>query len=533
MSHVTAGWTLLFWGLVFCVTGASAAAGSGRPEDRSMHYLLAAASPVRVVEPGDPPNVLFIIVDDLNVALGSYLKSQPRPQYATAKTPYLDQLAAEGVRFEHAFVQTPLCNPSRASLLSGLRPASVDVYDGATWPRHKIGDGLRLLPEHFHDQGYFTARVGKVGHNRHEHAITWDVSNFALSRQPALAFHAPGYLPGDDVSAVRDNTWTAGSEGGMSRAEVLAASGLPAGLPLSWRATHESARMTPDGTTATRIVQLLAENRDKPFFIAAGFHKPHQPWVGPAEFFEQHPLDRVQLPPESALDSDDIPAPAYEFRPDDSDHTQAQRKQAIAAYHAMVTMTDSYVGQLMRGLEALGLADSTIVVVTSDHGFALNEHGGLWRKRSQFEEATRVPLIVRLPDRRNAGKVAGGLVELVDLYPTLADLCGLPDPAHQLEGTSFVPLLENPGRRWKSAAFSESKREGYHGRTLRTARFRYTEWTPLSGDGPALAELYDMDRDPMEFDNLAGLAIQRERITDLSRRLQAGWQDALPPGLSG
>ena len=525
MRRIT-GLARLFWGLLLCVPCAYGAAHS---EDRSMRYLLAAAVPVRIVEPGDRPNVLFIIVDDLNVALGSYLKSEPRPQYANAKTPNLDRLAAEGVRFEHAFVQNPLCNPSRASLLSGLRPAALDVYDGSTWPRHKIGDALRMLPEHFNDHGYFTARVGKVGHNRFEHAITWDVSKFALSREPALRFHAPGYLPGDDLSAVRDNTWTQGSEDGMSRGEVLAAVGRSSGLPLSWRATNESPRMTPDGTTATRIVQLMAENRDKPFFIAAGFHKPHQPWVGPVEFFAQHPLDQIELPPIQARETDNIPAPLYQIRQDDASHTERQHKQAIAAYHAMVTMTDFYVGQLMQGLEALDLVESTIVVVTSDHGFHLNEHGGLWRKQSQFEESTRVPLIVRLPNGGSAGEVAAGLVELVDLYPTLADLCGLPYPAHALEGTSFVPLLENPARPWKSAAFSESKREGYHGRTLRTQRYRYTQWTPLSGDGPVLAELYDLDSDPMEFENLVDETTEAGRVTELSRRLVAGWRDALPP----
>ena len=195
----------------------------------------------------------------------------------------------------------------------------------------------------------------------------------------------------------------------------------------------------------------------------------------------------------------------------------------------MVTMTDSYVGQLMQGLEELDLAESTIVVVTSDHGFHLNEYGGLWRKRSQFEESTRVPLIVRLPDGRGAGEVAAGFVELVDLYPTLADLCDLPDPAHALEGTSFVPLLENPARPWKSAAFSESKRRGYHGRTLRTEDYRYTEWVPLSGSGPVLAELYDMTSDPMEFVNLANETAQAGRIMELSQRLDAGWRGALPP----
>jgi uncharacterized sulfatase len=524
MNWIT-GLATTFLVLLLSVPGASGAPAS---EDRSMQYLLAAAAPLRTVEPGDRPNVLFIIVDDLNVALGSYLESEPRPQYATAKTPNLDRLAAEGIRFEHAYVQNPLCNPSRASLLSGLRPPALDVYDGSTWPRHKIGDGLRMLPEHFHDHGYFTARVGKIGHNRFEHAITWDVSKFALSREPALRLHAPGYLPGDDASAVRDNTWTTGSEDGMSRAEVLAAVGRPAGLPLSWRATGESARMTPDGTTATRIVQLMAENRDQPFFIAAGFHKPHQPWVGPSAFFEQHPYDQIQLPPTPAGDTDDIPAPASQVHQDDAGHTERQHKQAIAAYHAMVTMTDSYVGQLMQGLEALDLADSTIVVVTSDHGFQLNEHGGLWRKTVQFEESTRVPLIVRLPDGRNAGEVSAGLVELVDLYPTLIGLCDLPDPAHALEGTSFVPLLEEPARRWKSAAFSESKREGYHGRTLRTERYRYTEWSP-GGEGPVLAELYDLESDPMEFTNLASEEAQSDRVAELSRRLDAGWRGALPP----
>ncbi len=519
------GFCLLCCGLALCLPVPTVAA---QAEDRTLQFLLAASPPARELEEGDRYNVLFIIVDDLNVALGSYLGSQARPQYATARTPNLDRLASQGIRFEHAFVQNPLCNPSRASILSGLRPPTLDVYDGATWPRHKIGDTLRMLPEHFNDHGYLTARVGKIGHNRFEHAISWDVSKFALSREPAARFHAPGYLPGVDLSPVQDNTWTEDSADGMSRAEVLAPLGRSAGLPLSWRTTNESPRMTPDGTTASRIVQLMAEHRDKPFFIAAGFHKPHQPWVGPAAFFDQHPLDSIELPPTPADDTDDVPAPASEIKPDDAAHSDQQRRQAIAAYHASVTMIDSYVGQLMQGLADLDLAHSTIVVMTSDHGFQLNEHGGLWRKTVQFEESIRVPLIVRLPDGRNAGAVATGLVELVDLYPTLVDLCDLPDPAHALEGESFVPVLENPALTWKSAAFSESKREGYHGRTLRTERYRYTEWKPLNGSGRVLAELYDLKTDPMEFANLAEKTLQAERVAELSRRLQAGWREARP-----
>ena len=518
--------TKLFWGLLLSGLCASATA---QLEDRSLPRLLEAAAPLRDVAPDGQPNILFIIVDDLNTALGSYLGSGSRPQHATTKTPNLDKLAAQGIRFENAFVQNPLCNPSRASLLSGLRPATVDVHTGTIWPRHKIGDELRMLPEHFDDHGYFTARVGKVGHNTFEHAVSWDVSNFALSREPGTILHLPGYLPGQDLSEVRDNTWIDGSEEGMSRQEVLAAVGRRAGLPLSWRATHESPRMTPDGTTAQRIIQLMAENRDKPFFIAAGFHKPHQPWVGPAEFFEQHPVDQIELPSTREGDTIDIPAPATEVREDDAMHTERQRKQAIAAYHAMVTMTDSYVGQLMQALEDLDLAKSTIVVFTSDHGFQLNEHGGLWRKQSQFDESIRVPLIVRLPDGRNAGAVVPGLVELVDLYPTLTELLELPEPSHDLEGLSFVPLLENPTRQWKSAAFSQSRRENYDGLTIRTARYRYTEWSPLEGDGVILTELYDLEQDPMEFENLVDDPRQADRVPELSRRLVMGWQEALPP----
>ena len=159
-------------------------AAIAQPDDRTDQILLPAAAPNRAVGPDDRPNVLFIVVDDLNVAIGSYLDSALHPQYATAKTPNLDRLAAEGIRFERAYVQNPLCNPSRISFLSGLRPSSTGIHDGRTYPRTRIGDELRLLPEHFHDHGYFTARVGKVGHNLFEHAISWDVSKFALSREP-------------------------------------------------------------------------------------------------------------------------------------------------------------------------------------------------------------------------------------------------------------------------------------------------------------------------------------------------------------
>ena len=489
-------------------------------------FLMQVAAPNRTVGPEDRPNVLFIVVDDLNVALGSYLDSASRPQYATAKTPNIDRLAAEGVRFERAYAQYPACNQSRSSFLSGQRPPTTGIYGNG--PQHvwrpKLGEDFRLLPEHFHDHGYFTARVGKIGHNYHEGEISWDVSNFALSRAPGMRFHIPNYLPGSDLSEVRDTTWTEGAENGMFPKKRRG------GMVLSWRATTESPRMTPDGTTATRIIQLMAENRDKPFFIAAGFHKPHQPWVGPAEFFEQHPVDKIQLPNTPPGDMDDVPIAANTTSEDDVSHTEQQKKQAIAAYHAMVTMTDSYVGELLYALKVLELDKSTIVVFTSDHGFHLNEHGGLWRKSTQFEESTRVPMIVRLPNGQSAGQVTSGLVELVDLYPTLVDLAGLPKPAHELEGTSFKPLLEDPGKDWKSAAFSEWRSwRGFHGNTIRVKRYRYTEWTPRQGkEGETLRELYDLEEDPFEYDNLAASPEHESLVAKLSQRLMTGWRGAQP-----
>ena len=209
----------------------------------------------------------------------------------------------------------------------------------------------------------------------------------------------------------------------------------------------------------------------------------------------------------------------------------------------MVTMADHHVGRILKGLQDLELEDSTIVVFTSDHGFQLNEHGGLWRKQFQFDESIRVPLIVRLPDGRSAGKVSEGIVELVDLYPTLIELASLPDPTHTLEGSSFVPLLEEPQTRWKSAAFSQSRRmvgsgstnnplineEGYDGQTIRTARYRYTEWAPLDRRRDTLVELYDLEQDPMEYTNLSDDPNHSHLVSEFSERLAKGWEGERPP----
>jgi len=462
------------------------------------------------------PNVLFIVVDDLNVALGTY------GDYPTAKTPNIDKLATQGIRFDRAYAQDPVCNPSRSSFLSGLRPASTNVLGNFTNPRDEMPDVV-MFPEYFASQGYFTARVGKVAHGRYEQAVTWDISENAQRREH--------YLPGVDHSEVRDNSWAEGSENGMSRADVFEPTGRTGGLPLTWRATDEREDETPDGRTTRRIIEILrthvAEQPDQPFFIGAGFHKPHQPWVAPKSFFDQHPIAEVQMPAEPADDRDDIPEYALSGYPDDAKHTDSQLRQAAAAYHATITLMDHQVGLLMETLTELKLEKSTIVVFVSDHGFHLGEHGGLWRKHTQFEESTRVPLIVRMPTEQQPGASTMGLVELVDLYPTLVDLAGLPQPSG-LEGTSFRPLLEEPAREWKNAIFSEARRNGAHGRTIRTARYRFSEFTPLEGEGNQEFELYDLDKDPREYNNLADDSDHSKLRAQLAQQLKAGWQAALP-----
>ncbi len=473
--------------------------------------LLGACSPSETAGLPERPNVLFIVVDDLNVALGTY------GDYPTAKTRNIDRLASEGVRFDRAYAQDPICNPSRTSFLSGRRPSTTKVYGNFVAPRTHLGDVV-MLPEYFRAQGYFTARVGKVAHGRYEAAVEWDISENAARREH--------YLPGVDHSEVRDNTWIGGADDGLSRADILGHLNRPAGMPLSWRATDETEAETPDGQTTRRVIELMQEQRDRPFFIGAGFHKPHQPWVAPKEFFEQHPVLEIVPPDEPADDTDDIPAPALGNYPEDSDHSEQQVRQAIAAYHATITLIDVQVGLLMEALGELGLEQSTIVVFVSDHGFHLGEHGGLWRKHTQFEESTRVPLIVRVPGGI-AGSVTSALVELVDLYPTLADLCGLPSP-EGMEGTSFRPVLEDPDIPWKSAIFSEVQRNGAHGRSVRTARHRYTEWTPLDGDGDSEFELYDLANDPKEYDNLVGDPAHQPTMGRLAGVLKKGWGAALP-----
>jgi len=432
-------------------------------------------------------NVLFIAVDDLNNRLGCY--GDP-----VVKTPNIDRLASRGVRFDRAYCNYPLCNPSRTSLLSGRRPDTTRIFDNRTPPRTHLGD-IAFLPEHFRNHGYFTARCGKIAHGLFEDAVTWDISEFARGR-----------------------------EGGKAAAKKAAAQS-EGGLKLTWVATDNEDAAEPDGRTARRIAGLMAQKRDKPFFLGAGFHKPHLPWVAPKKYFDMYPPESIVLPKTPADDRADIPPIALTRTAGDDEMTDLDRKRAVAAYHAATSFMDAQVGVLLESMDRLKLWDNTVVLLFGDHGWHLNDHLGLWRKMTVFEESARAPLIVAAPGKK-ARVASPRFVEWVDMYPSLAELCGLPLP-EGLEGTSFVPLLEDPQRAWKKAAFTVVSRGRTLGRSVRTDRYRYTEW-----GSEEVAELYDHETDLNEWRNLAADPASKAALGQMRQVMRAGWRAALPPGVA-
>jgi len=404
------------------------------------------------------PNVLLIVADDLSYRIGLY--------GFPARTPNLERLAARGRRFDRAYCQYPLCSPSRTSFLTGWRPERTRVWGNLRPPRSFLS-GAVPLQEHFQANGYFTARVGKIYHGPFEDQFRWD-----------LAEHTP-YQAGDEA-------WEPLPR---KEREQVGSAARP------WTATNNRDEDEPDGRTARRVARLIEQHKDRPFFIAAGFNKPHIHWVAPRRYFDLYPPDRIELPAEPIDDRDDIPEIAIFRKAPRSpgrllggtgDRDDAFRREATAAYYACVSFVDAQVGVLLQTLDRLKLRDRTIVVLLGDHGFHLGEHGGLWRKNTLFEESLRVPLILAAPGLKQPGLAARGLVESLDLYPTLLELAGLPG-VPGLEGTSLAPLLEDPRGAVKTAAFSIAPRNPPElGRSVRTERWRYTEW-PDGGQ-----ELYDL-----------------------------------------
>jgi len=453
-------------------------------------------------------NVLYIVSDDLNNSLGCY----GHPQ---VKSPRIDELAKRGVRFERAYCQFPLCNPSRSSFLTGLRPDQTGVQDNAFVFRKKIPDVV-TLPQLFQKNGYFVARVGKLYHYGVPNQIGTDGLDDPPSWQKVIN---PKGRDKDDED------------------KIFSIDGKKSfGGTLSWLSADGTDEEQTDGKIAEAAIGLLEQNTDKPFFLAVGFFRPHTPYVAPHQYFDKYPPASVPLAKMPADDRKDIPDPAIPVKNANYGLDEKTQREAVQAYFAAITFMDQQVGKVLDALDRLKLRDNTIVVFHSDHGYHLGEHG-LWQKQSLFEESARVPLMISVPGMKTAGEASPRVAELVDVYPTVAGLCGLKGPDN-LAGKSLEPLLAKPDAAWDKVAVTQVQRGGgqpakakakdapmkagpqpgaatFKGYSARNERYRYTEWD----GGKRGAELYDHDRDPQEITNLADKPEMKEVVKEMKAKL--------------
>ncbi|MDW8221738.1 MAG: sulfatase [Gemmatales bacterium] len=435
-------------------------------------------------------NVLFVMADDLNNALGCY-------GHPLVRSPNVDRLAKIGVVFERAYCQFPLCNPSRASLLTGKRPDTTKVLDNTVHFR-KHHPEVVTLPQLFRKHGYWVGRVGKIFH----YGVPTQIGTDGLDDKPSWD-QVVNPIGRDKHEESKIFSLVPGQFGGV----------------LSWLAAEGTDEEQTDGIGATEAIKLLEKNHDRPFFLAVGFYRPHTPFVAPRKYFDLYPLEKISLPYVPADHRKKGPAPAFaSARPEQDRMTEELRKQAIQAYFASISFMDAQLGRLLDALERFGVRERTIIVFTSDHGYHLGEHG-LWQKMSLFENSARVPLIVAVPKAKGNGQRCMRTVELLDLYPTLAELCGFSIPGH-VEGRSLCALLNDPQAKWDKTAYTQVTRGNggtNMGRSVRTERYRYTEWN----EGKGGVQLFDYEKDPAELTNFAGrpeYAEVEKQLRELLRR---------------
>jgi len=460
-------------------------------------FLASIAAPLAasqlLAQPKKKLNVLFIAADDLNTTLGCY-------GHPEVKTPNVDRLAAMGVRFERAYCQFPLCGPTRSSLLTGRRPDTTKVLENNVDFRDFLPDVI-TLPQLFKQNGWYSAREGKMYHMNVPQEVT-----------------SPKYQD----PASWDHSVSPGGPELKSEGEVRRLSKPGVNLGMQWMSVANGKGQS-DTNAADNALKLLEEHKDKPFFMGLGFVRPHLPWVAPQKFYDMYPLEKIPLPVNPPGDLDDIPAAHKAIRPQLWNHMKMDEpliRQARRGYYASTSFMDEQLGRVLDGMEKMGLMDNTIIVFWGDHGWSLGEHTH-WQKMNLMEESTHVPLIIRAPGKKGNGKVCRALVEFVDLYPTLAELCGLKAP-DGLEGQSMARLLDSPSQKFKKAAFTQIKFEDVIGRSVRTDRYRYTNWETHGGG----EELYDHVKDPGEFTNLANKPEAKKVLEQHREMLKAGWRAA-------
>jgi iduronate 2-sulfatase len=467
------------------------------------------------------PNVLFFAVDDLRTDIGCYGHSE-------AKTPNIDALAKRGMVFRRAYCQQAVCSPSRTSLLTGLRPDSTKVYDLVTHFRDTIPDVV-TLPQHFKNNGYHTAGMGKLFHGGLDDAKSWS--------EPHRNGKGEGYVLESNKKLVADGAAKAKANRDNKKKKNASAPGSR-GEPFEMADVPDSAYH--DGSLADMAIAKLQELKAKnqPFFLGVGFLKPHLPFNSPKKYWDLYDPAKLKLAANPFKPKDAPPFAVTDFGelrnyhgvPATGPVSEELARKLIHAYRAASSFTDSNIGRVLAELDRLGLKDNTIVVLWGDHGWKLGEHAS-WCKHSNMDNDTNAPLILAAPSAKAAGQSTKALVEFVDIYPTLSELAGLPLPAH-LEGVSMKPLLDNPERDWKSAAFSQYPRthEGRQlmGYAMRTDRYRLVEWRDRQTGEPITHELYDHQTDPAENQNLASRAENKELLSKLAAQLKTGWKGAQP-----
>ncbi len=465
-------------------------------------------------------NILFIAIDDLRPELGCY-------GHPMVKSPCIDSLAKQGILFERTYCQQAVCGPSRASLLTGRRPDTTKIYDLKTHIRTTMPDVV-TLQQYFKNNGYFSEGIGKLFHIQLEDAASYSVPHrygtgglYALDENKKLLEGGGKEFPNEGNNAER------------------------IGPVIRYSNATECADVPDDvyvdGTVAAMAIASLgklapkakAEKDKQPFFLGVGFVKPHLPFCAPRKYWDLYDRKKIQMPyPDRPKNTPDIAFTSWpELRnysdiPDVGPCDEARTRQLIHGYYACVSFVDAQVGRVLAELDRLDLRKDTIVVLWGDNGWKLGEYSA-WSKHTNFELDTRIPMIVSDPDLPK-GVRTGALSELVDIYPALCELCGLPLP-EGLEGTSFVPLMNDPVRPWKKAAFSQYPRpQNIMGYSIRTDQYRYTEWQDRKTGEVKERELYDLKNDPLCKESIVFKPENKELVETLHAMLKAGWKNAKP-----
>ena len=472
----------------------------------------------------EKPNVLLILVDDLKPILGCY--GDP-----VAKTPNMDRLAARGMRFDLAFCNQAVCAPSRNNLMLGSRSTSIGVYGLGTNFRQAVPDAV-TMPQYFMKYGYRTEAIGKVfhvGHGNHDDPESWSVPSVI---EKVVEYLDPQSSAGGQLTR---------EEAYFTNQQLNRINSLPRGA--AWERldvpdeSYADGRIAAEGIRRLRAAKERREKDGTPFFICLGFVKPHLPFTAPKKYWDMYDpkdfrLASYQAPPQGAPPvADKRGGEILNYDPLSVDNLQTEEMQRtlIHGYYAATSFTDTQIGKVLEELDRLGLAESTIVVLWGDNGFHLGDHG-IWTKHTNYEEAVQIPLVIVAPSVTQPGSVTRQVAETVDIFPTLAELAGLPRPTgpQPIDGVSLVPVLRDPAARVDDHVYHCFPRGEVMGRAIRTERYRLVEWKKIGAPATeAQYELYDYQADPEEHRNLI------EELPEVAAKLKeilARYPEAVRPG---